>query len=300
MTNENELLISISCGMFAAILSYVIYHIYNKHNNKTICWNSKILIIDYIILIILINGIITAVLAPLLTNILNFHNLFFTILISICIYGGINFLFNLISKRIKQNGNFFILLFAIIIIVLTIANILLTSNIGGIHIMLIAFSIFNFYYYKKHPIPTITFKNNNKAPVLVENTKINKKFINDSKNNKGQKKFKNKINNRLLFLCIFTTISIIAIITIALIYDYQKEKMIQEEKTERIRLEQSAENNRQKNLLNCYNKAEKNRINLWNANCDNGETNCSLPHSTIDWIDNRYKQDINNCNSLYN
>ena len=108
-------------------------------------------------------------------------------------------------------------------------------------------------------------------------------------------------------------ISIIAITIIAItyiIFDYKKdqeklsfEKKQYYEEQERIEKEQEKlkeEQEQKENKLNsCLNNAKENRKNLWNANCQNGETNCRLPEHIVSWIDSKYNQEVDVCLQKY-
>lgn len=85
-----------------------------------------------------------------------------------------------------------------------------------------------------------------------------------------------------------------------LCFDYKKQSNKNKTELELLELKQAQEEKKQRDLKNCIQDAKTARTGLWNANCPDGESGCSLNQTTIKWIDNRYEQDIRNCNSLYN
>lgn len=65
-------------------------------------------------------------------------------------------------------------------------------------------------------------------------------------------------------------------------------------------MKQQEEEKKQRNLKNCINTAKNSRSDLWKANCIDPDGNCSISsQKTIDWIESRYQQDLNNCYKLY-
>lgn len=290
MTNEDASLLAMGCGMLAAILAYLIIYLYNRYNNKIEKWRAGILLADYIFLVILINSIIVALMAPFVSMIITSSNTFTACVLSICIMGGINVLISLTSKEFKKKGKKFLLHYAVATLIITFLSIFIEiTNSRGInvfHLILIILSVFNFYYYKTLDLEEI------KSAEVTQISKTNAKSVN-KKENKVSKA--SNINKLPIIITLIIAITFIIIISIFLFFNYQNEKL----KNERLNEVQTEEENRQNDLQNCYYEAEQSRTNLWNANCDNGETNCSLPRSTIDWIDSRYKQDVENCNSLY-
>lgn len=103
----------------------------------------------------------------------------------------------------------------------------------------------------------------------------------------------------LIYTSVVITILIISLTSLILFFNYKEAQLKEEKKIEQIKLEQQQEEERQKKLQKCISNAENSRTNLWKANCPADNKNCSLPASTIEWIDSRYEQDIKNCNSLY-
>lgn len=62
------------------------------------------------------------------------------------------------------------------------------------------------------------------------------------------------------------------------------------------------ESTRRSNLNSCIDKAKTDRTNLWNSNCtkqSNGSCTIQNGNGTIEWIENRYKSDLENCYQLY-
>lgn len=105
---------------------------------------------------------------------------------------------------------------------------------------------------------------------------------------------------KIIIIGIFVFITVIGSIFTILFFDYQKQEMIQTNKTEQIRIEQKnkekAEEDKQFNLNTCMNTAKNNRKGLWDANADK---NGSVEQSTIKWIDDRYNNEVKTCIERY-
>lgn len=85
-------------------------------------------------------------------------------------------------------------------------------------------------------------------------------------------------------------------------FNYQKEVLKQEKEDERIKDEKEEKKLKQANLNNCITTAKNNRTNLWNQNCTTqSDGSCTIKNGTgtIEWIEKRYQQDLNNCYQLY-
>ena len=98
---------------------------------------------------------------------------------------------------------------------------------------------------------------------------------------------------KLMYLVIIC-ITIVLSVGIFSYSNYQKEQLKQEQENNRLQ-------NNQNKLTICISQAKNNRTNLWNNNCtkqSNGS--CTINNSkTIEWIEQRYQQDLNNCYQLY-
>lgn len=290
MVNEDAILIAMGCGMLAAILDYLIIYLYNKYNDKVLKWRAGILLVDFIFLAILINSIIVALMTPFISIIIQNTNTFTACVLSICIIGGINALISLTSKEFKKKGRKFLLHYAVATLIFTFLSIFIEiTNLRGInvfHLCLIISSIFNFYYYKTLDLEEI------KSTKEIQIKKANAKPVSKKKNKITKV---SNINKLPIIITIIIAITFIIIISVFLFFNYQNEKL----KNERLNEVQTEEENRQYDLQSCYSAAEQSRTNLWNANCPDGQTGCKLDSSVVDWIDSRYEQDIENCNSLY-
>lgn len=99
-----------------------------------------------------------------------------------------------------------------------------------------------------------------------------------------------KITNTMI-ICI----TIIIVMLILGISNYKNEELKQKQQNARLQ-----EN---KLLLDaCITDAKNSRTDLWNNNCiKQSDGNCTIPSDspTVEWIEQRYEQDIKNCNSLY-
>lgn len=288
MSNENAVLIALDCGMLATILVYLIIYLYKRYNNKVEKWRAGILLADYIFLAILINSIIVTLMTPFLSMIITNSNTFTACIISICIMGGINALISLTSKEFKKKGKKFLLHYAVATLIITFLSIFIElTNSRGVnvaHLILIILAAFNFCYYKTLDLEEIK---------STEEIQIRKSKPVNKKKNKITKV--SNINKLPIIITIIIAITFIIIISVFLFFNYQNEKL----KNERLNEVQTEEENRQYDLQSCYSAAEQSRTNLWNANCPDGQTGCKLDSSVVDWIDSRYEQDIENCNSLY-
>lgn len=101
---------------------------------------------------------------------------------------------------------------------------------------------------------------------------------------------KEKNNKSLIIIVCIIMISIIIIIAIT---EYNK--------TSRIEAEQMNEYVRQEDLKDCIETANNKRTSLWDNNCNkqaNGK--CTINNrDMIDWIEQRYEQELDNCYELY-
>jgi len=107
------------------------------------------------------------------------------------------------------------------------------------------------------------------------------------------KKEKNT-NNILTFVGI---IIFIIMIFVAISIDIKENN-----KNLRLEKEQEAELTRQENLSNCISQAKSDRNDLWNNNCTKqSDGSCTIRNNTgtIDWIEQRYEQDLDSCYELY-
>lgn len=62
------------------------------------------------------------------------------------------------------------------------------------------------------------------------------------------------------------------------------------------------EQGKQSELKRCIESAKESRTDLWNANCTKqSDGGCTIQNNTgtIDWIEDRYQSDLNNCYKLY-
>ncbi len=83
---------------------------------------------------------------------------------------------------------------------------------------------------------------------------------------------------------------------------YLKEESEKEQTNLKLENEEKAEKERQENLSVCIVQAKTSRENLWNNNCDTQtDGSCTIPSNsgTIEWIEQRYQQDLDNCYQLY-
>lgn len=290
MTNEEASLLAMGCGMLTAILAYLIIYLYNKYNDKIEKWRAGILLANFIFLAIIINSIIVALMTPFISTIITNSNTFTASILSMCIFGGINTLISLTSKEFKKKGKRFLLHFAVATLICTFLSIFIEiTNSRGInvfHLILIILSVFNFYYYKTLDLEEI------KSTKEIQIKQTNTKSVNKKKNKSNKVP---NINKLPIIITIIIAITFIIIISVFLFFNYQNEKL----KNERLNEVQTEEENRQYELQSCYSAAERSRTNLWNANCPDNQTGCKLDSSIVDWIDSRYEQDIENCNSLY-
>ena len=159
---------------------------------------------------------------------------------------------------------------------------------------------------------SLSNKNNfslNRGEITGKDIKLNNSYANKTdfqeKIQTTEKNYNNVSNNNNAFYIIIIAILAIAIIILfvfLIIFNDKYSKLDEKYETVKNELEESywSEDDSKTKLKLCFEEAERSRTNLWNANCPDGETECSLPIDTIDWIDSRYEQDIENCNSLYN
>lgn len=106
---------------------------------------------------------------------------------------------------------------------------------------------------------------------------------------------------KIVTICLSVSIPLLIIgLTVSILYfDYKKAEMKENKELEQIEFQQQQEEEKQRLLKNCISDAENDRHDLWEANCPDDNPNCSLDSSVVEWIDSRYEQDIENCNSLY-
>ena len=84
-------------------------------------------------------------------------------------------------------------------------------------------------------------------------------------------------------------IFLIIIVTIIKENNDIKELIIKEEQEEK----------RQDKLKTCISTAKNDRSALWEANCPDDNLNCKLQSNIVEWIDTRYKQELEICYELY-
>lgn len=111
------------------------------------------------------------------------------------------------------------------------------------------------------------------------------------------------MKNNKLFVISCSIVLVILIIAGAILLGIFIMEQSDKEQTQ-MKLEQALrqEKTRQKNLENCIQTAKDSRSNLWDANCtkqSNGS--CTIPNNskTVDWIEQRYQQDLDSCYELY-
>lgn len=118
----------------------------------------------------------------------------------------------------------------------------------------------------------------------------------DKKNKKS--KSEDKIKTIFIFVII---LFLITSITVSLSIGI-KEKAEKDKLQLKLDNENANEEKRQNSLANCIANAKTARNNLWNANCTkqtNGSCTINNNSGTIEWIEKRYQQDLNNCYQLY-
>lgn len=99
-------------------------------------------------------------------------------------------------------------------------------------------------------------------------------------------------------IIIFSIVIVLIIMTFITINTNIKEK----NKNRRLEQEQQQEEERQTKLSECISTAKRNRSDLWNNNCtkqSDGSCTIQSKTGTVEWIEQRYEQDIDNCNELY-
>ena len=99
-------------------------------------------------------------------------------------------------------------------------------------------------------------------------------------------------------IIIFSVVIVLIIMTFITINTNIKEK----NKNMRPEQEQQLEEERQTKLSECISTAKRNRTDLWNNNCTKqSDGSCTIQNKTgtIEWIEQRYEQDIKNCHELY-
>lgn len=140
-------------------------------------------------------------------------------------------------------------------------------------------------------------------------TRDNLNEIKDEK--KSRKVLKNlkkenfmKNSNGKMLAIIFSSVIILTIIIggFITINTYLKEESDKEQNSLKLEEQRNQEQERQENLSNCINRANISRSTLWNNNCDiQADGSCTIPSNsgTVEWIEQRYQQDLNNCYQLY-
>ena len=108
-----------------------------------------------------------------------------------------------------------------------------------------------------------------------------------------------KVNLKFVSLIIIC-ITIFSSIGVFSYFIYHKEELKQDQQNQRLEKEQENRDYYREQLTNCINTASINRTNLWNSNCPNGNSNCKLDSKVVEWIDNRYQQEVNECKMKWN
>lgn len=154
------------------------------------------------------------------------------------------------------------------------------------------------YYYINYKIWT---RNNlNEIPNEKKYNKTIKTI--DFKKSFSKNNLKNDLNKTLIIICSSIIILVIIICSFMTYNTYLKEESEKEQTNLKLENEEKIEKERQENLSICINQAKTSRTNLWNSNCTTqANGNCTIPNNsgTIDWIEQRYQQDLNNCYQLY-
>lgn len=127
--------------------------------------------------------------------------------------------------------------------------------------------------------------------IEVENKEKDKKLNtkSTSKSKSKELKMKERKDNKVIIISVCIVITIAIISGSILINTY-------------IKLENKNKNeiDRQENLYACITDAKNNRNDLWNVNCKDPDGKCTISdQSTINWIEKRYEQDLDNCYQLY-
>ena len=104
----------------------------------------------------------------------------------------------------------------------------------------------------------------------------------------------NKMNLKFISL-IVVCITILGSVGFFSYFTYHKEELKQEQQNQRSEKEQENRDYYRIQLTDCINNASVNRTNLWTANCPESNQNCSLKMDQIEWIDDRYKQEVEEC-----
>lgn len=170
----------------------------------------------------------------------------------------------------------------------------------------ISFSPALLYYYinkwvwvKREPKDNVeTEKKTTEEKAKKENMERSKA----EKVNLKSKKYKaeNKDKLKAIFTCIIiSTIIIGGTISFSIVIKEEAEKDKLQLKLDN---ENANEEKRQNSLSNCIANAKTARNNLWNANCTKqSDGSCTINNNsgTIEWIEKRYQQDLNNCYQLY-
>ena len=138
-------------------------------------------------------------------------------------------------------------------------------------------------------------------PINLLTIAINNKLRTKKKNENKKSKVKGTIQISVL-LSIVIPITIVLCIGIVMFFDYRKEQLKQEKEDKRLESEQKADETRQEQLNICIIQAKNNRTNLWNSNCtnqSNGSCTINSNSGIVEWIEQRYQQDLDNCYQLY-
>lgn len=109
------------------------------------------------------------------------------------------------------------------------------------------------------------------------------------------KKEVKKSNISLIYLSVIC-ITLIIVVGLIVFFSYQKEQLKQNQENERLKQEQENKDYYRRQLTNCINEAKTSRSNLWSSNCPDSNPNCSLNSNVVEWIDERYQQEVNECN----
>ena len=94
---------------------------------------------------------------------------------------------------------------------------------------------------------------------------------------------------------VIVCLTILASVGVFSYYTYHKEELKQEQQNERLEKEQKDRDYYRTQLTSCINNADVHRNNLWESNCPDDDKNCKLNTNVVDWIDSRYKQEVEEC-----
>lgn len=138
-------------------------------------------------------------------------------------------------------------------------------------------------------------------PINLLTITINNKLRTKKKSENKKTKVKGTIQTSVL-LSIVIPITIVLCIGIVMFFDYRKEQLKQEKEDKRLESEQKADETRQEQLNICIVQAKNNRTILWNSNCtnqSNGSCTINSNSGIVEWIEQKYQQDLDNCYQLY-